>query len=65
MPERPGDAPGGMISIPRPEPRPDALLQVSNDLAGDPALNVGTVGIRAGVGLAHLLDLLGLEVQRV
>jgi hypothetical protein len=36
----PGDPPGGMLGIPRLEPRADAAFEVGNDLVGDARVNV-------------------------
>ena len=35
MAQRTGDAPGGVVSIPRFQPGPNALFQIGNDLVGD------------------------------
>jgi hypothetical protein len=35
------DAPGGMLGIPRLEPRPDAFLKFTNDLIGDALIDIG------------------------
>jgi len=36
----PRDAPGGVLGIPRLEPRPDALLKLANDLIGDALIDI-------------------------
>ena len=38
------DLPGGVFSVPRPQPRPHALLKVSNNLLGDSGVNVRVHG---------------------
>jgi hypothetical protein len=37
------DAPGGMLDIPRLEPRPNAFLQFQNNLIGDLLIDIGFI----------------------
>lgn len=44
MPQGPGDLPGGVVGVPRLEPRPHAALKVGDDFLGDSAVNVRVHG---------------------
>ena len=44
MAQRPGDASGGVLGVPRPYPGADAFLKVPDDLGGDAAVNVFSFG---------------------
>ena len=45
MPQRAGDLAGGVLGVPRLQPRADySLFEVGDDLAGDAALNVPDFG---------------------
>src|SRR5262249_15185682 len=42
--QRTGDAPGGMLGVPRLEPGTDPLLEVGDDLGGDAGVDVSAYG---------------------